>query len=65
MFNNFFQSNSGNKSLITTAPLSSMKKITAKNLDVGETHVGCSIKLTVKSAFQMAAVQIEAFDSNK
>lgn len=50
---------------ITTTPLSSLKEITAKDLIVGVTHFGAFIKLTVSSAFQMAAVQIEAINSNK
>jgi tetratricopeptide (TPR) repeat protein len=53
------------KTDITTTPLSSLKEITAKDLIVGETHFGAFIKLTVSSAFQMVAVQIETIDSNK
>jgi hypothetical protein len=63
MFPFFGQASS--KKAITTTPLSCLKEITAKDLKVGVTHFGAFIELTVISAFQMAAVQIEALDSNK
>ena len=57
------QKNTVKKTVITTAPLSSLKEITGKDLVVGKTHVGCFIKLTITSATQVIAVQITAKDT--